>query len=563
MKVKQKIISLVLSLTLAMGLATAPAFASSPDTSYFQNNSAYSWSGASGSHSLANGTKLGDLVVKGINYLSLDLAALNSGLNQIYTLVNTGLGTVSSNSTDIKSYLNTLNSGWWSDGSAPSGMTLSWYYQMLQAVKNGATDNSGIIYHLSNIYSSLRYWNGTDTVNITDLVADLGDYEEDIASNTAISASTLDQLLQVVKKTNGKFFEYYTRRNFPNGNFNDVTISTSETYGAYHSNGDGSYQFGSLSGVSDRLEFLAWLHSDLLNVMGMMQTPNTIYKTEYTNTDNTTTGAISLSLQDSIVLGNRVITKNQADIYNLLKILPVNYAQYFPRYYENYDSVYLRNAPSPQLFRWKSEAGNNVPLLEIANITNTVDYFGLINNNILGVISTLYTAGRSYDTYAYNETNNTVSAISGDANKAFSLMDYTEHIDLSLQKYLGKLQYVIADDKTIAAKQNNAAQTTTALDNFTGSGDASASAADFGIVKDSVNALKQTMAGGASPTQAFSILGGDSDGWSWFSQEVADSMDTTNSTRGLLRGNLPSSTPYLDSYYDSIFSVLSVGGDVE
>lgn len=213
---------------------------------------------------------------------------------------------------------------------------------------------------------------------------------------------------------------------------------------------------------------------------------------------------------------------------------------------------------TPLLVRFLSRSGNSpYKTLESVNGTLTLyDYFHILNNNLIGVNTALVTTGTSYNYRYYNDDMTTGT------RTVASVMDMLMNFSGDMSKFVSRMSYMIADPDTVAAKQANKLQEQSVLDNFTGSGDASASVSDFVGVKDSVSALKTSLSGGASYTQAFNILGGNSDGWSWFTTEVAESMDTTGngSTR---RGSVPVSTPYLDSYYDSIYSVIGINGGIE
>ena len=112
------------------------------------------------------------------------------------------------------------------------------------------------------------------------------------------------------------------------------------------------------------------------------------------------------------------------------------------------------------------------------------------------------------------------------------------------------------DDEALEAKRNNATQTTTVLNNFTGSGSASASGSDYGNIASGLSDLKGAFSGGGSSSNAFNVLGGDSDAWDWFSSEVQNDLDTTQNRDPNLRGNSISSTPLLDEYYRVIREIL-------
>lgn len=448
----QKLISFTLVIAMSMGVATLPAFAADPDTTYFESNSRYYWTGASGTHDLPSGTKLGNLVAKGINFLSLDLASLQSTLSQIGSTLNTTINTNTKPLIDLKS-------GWGSTlnlYTVPSGYGSSWYAQIVRG-----------LYDIKDLNDSIKSLLYTSTGNQTTIINKL---------NSGINI-ILDPTIEGYIQNSS---EQLTTISGINSN---IVSNTSNILSALSTYVGNSVRIHRRYGVNNAIQ-------STINVNGL-SVPN------MAGTDPTVIGAYSMTYgatsSNALLdfLGNSNIIAN----FTLSKIwTPLT--QY-------------RERQLNSNFEWQARSDNNNNPLAYLSIADMID----------------------------------------DYSRMFIPM-------------IAKLQYALADDDMIAAKRANAPQEQSVISNFTGSGDASASVSDFVGVKDSVSALKNSLSGGASYNQAFNILGGDSDGWSWFTTEVAESMDSTSngSTR---RGSVPVSTPYLDSYYDSIYSVIGINGGIE
>lgn len=110
-----------------------------------------------------------------------------------------------------------------------------------------------------------------------------------------------------------------------------------------------------------------------------------------------------------------------------------------------------------------------------------------------------------------------------------NLLDALGLIGTHLQNPLAKLQYVLANDDDIALKDAVQENQDSFQDNFTGSGSGSVSGSQIkdmaGISSSAGNAFKDD----ASAADAFTAIS-DSKSYGFFSQEVADALDTVNSS---------------------------------
>ena len=106
-----------------------------------------------------------------------------------------------------------------------------------------------------------------------------------------------------------------------------------------------------------------------------------------------------------------------------------------------------------------------------------------------------------------------------------NLLDALGLIGTSLQNPLAKIQYVLADEDDIALKDASKDNQNSFKDNFTGDGDAAVKPSDIGDMAAISGSVKDSFGGAGSAGDAFLVIN-DSDSYSFFSQEVADSLDT-------------------------------------
>lgn len=122
----------------------------------------------------------------------------------------------------------------------------------------------------------------------------------------------------------------------------------------------------------------------------------------------------------------------------------------------------------------------------------------------------------------------------------------------NINDFVARLAFVLANDEDIEARQAAQSNTEAVVDGFIKpSGSASASASDFGSVADIASAGRESLSSGVDPSVLLDQLGGDGDGWGWFSQSIQDELSAP-SGRSSLRSNSKSNTsdtPYLDAYY--------------
>ena len=125
------------------------------------------------------------------------------------------------------------------------------------------------------------------------------------------------------------------------------------------------------------------------------------------------------------------------------------------------------------------------------------------------------------------------------------------------QRDVARLAYVFANDEELEARQLAQANQEQIIDDFIDpNGSGSVSASDFSSMAGASDSVKDNFNTGYSSSNIWDIF--NSVHYGWFSQECADSLDTTVSNTRTLNSSSGYDTPLLDSYYEQI---LSLGGD--
>lgn len=195
-------------------------------------------------------------------------------------------------------------------------------------------------------------------------------------------------------------------------------------------------------------------------------------------------------------------------------------------------------------------------------------------------ISSIKTTANSIysDTHAiYNLTNRHLPSIAVDVS---NISVDTEHISDTqdtlvsqgaiTMRNVGILREFFADDDTLAQKAAAKDASDSALNNFTGNGQSSASADDYSDIDWAVSDVKYALGtGSVSALDATSVMTGvDQTGWAWFSQATYDSINPAPTRGGSLNPEAymafyeeqlssevrkgSSDTPLLDGYFMDI-----------
>lgn len=127
----------------------------------------------------------------------------------------------------------------------------------------------------------------------------------------------------------------------------------------------------------------------------------------------------------------------------------------------------------------------------------------------------------------------------------------------AIQTPVARLAYVHASDQDIAAQEASEANQDAVIDNFLdSSGNGAASTSDFTNISSASNGFKTNFNSGASASGIWDVF--NSDHGNWFSQSIADSLDTSGSNTRLLKGGSSFDTPLLDQQIEDINKALGV-----
>lgn len=97
-----------------------------------------------------------------------------------------------------------------------------------------------------------------------------------------------------------------------------------------------------------------------------------------------------------------------------------------------------------------------------------------------------------------------------------------------MNKAIQALASFYASEDVIAAKAAQQEYESEAILDFTGAGSGAASKSDKNNLKSTSSALKSGLSSGGSVDDSISVLSSDSSAWEWFSQPIADSLDSTS-----------------------------------
>lgn len=201
---------------------------------------------------------------------------------------------------------------------------------------------------------------------------------------------------------------------------------------------------------------------------------------------------------------------------------------------------------------------------------NASNRFDFGSNSILGGIEAiLYYYGNGLVTSASRITQHVVDTsyatddylydtdLVGTNMAKDSLWANVRDIGSNLSMHLSRLDYVLASDDEIAARQAAEDNQNAFVDNFLdGSGSGSASTSDLGDMADGSAAIKAAFSSNASATDAFNILSGDGDVWDWFTQGTKDSFDNVANTRSSAEY-----TNYYQAYMDQVYKGVNEDND--
>lgn len=111
--------------------------------------------------------------------------------------------------------------------------------------------------------------------------------------------------------------------------------------------------------------------------------------------------------------------------------------------------------------------------------------------------------------------------------EASSLFDILSVMGAWIQKPLARLAYVYASEDDIIFKDEEKPNEDAVKDNFFGDGSGSVSPGDIGSAAGITSGIKDTFGGAGSSEDIFTVLS-DENSWWFFSQEVANALDTVN-----------------------------------
>ena len=189
--------------------------------------------------------------------------------------------------------------------------------------------------------------------------------------------------------------------------------------------------------------------------------------------------------------------------------------------------------------------------------TNNGIYLYLFDFNPLGNYTYAFEITSNYQMHYYSNLAGNVFYIPFDTldyqliKTAFYITKSGEGNDA-----LKKLADIYASDDYIAAKAAQQDYENDVINNFTGNGSGAASRSDQNNLKNTSGALKSGLSSGGSVSNSFGVFNNSSDIWMWFTNDVKNSLDTTQNNRSLKSSNEDEIIDFYHQYKNDAISQL-------
>lgn len=378
-----------------------------------------------------------------------------------------------------------------------------------------------------------------------------------VTNGIDINAPALDDIFDLLNTPVLEPFTYVYRSAInTNGSF---TSSSNNGYvvGIRTDENTGALRFGQQT-LNSQMDYLGIIHNDLLGLNNRLQTMATEYNPVLYGDDGTPYSYKSFSIMDSLTMYGNNHGRMLNDILQSIDNYTSSFASVYYRTRNSQDSksaittgtLYSYRMPVLSIY-------NGMPVLTYGSSDGNmslVDRINIINTN-LAETSTLIMSPQTQ----YSAVYTTGEGITESYN-AISIADFLQAINESVVGDLSKIKYIVADDESIQAKKDNASQTSAVITNFTGSGQASATANDYGTLSSGVNDVKGGMTTNVSPNYAFDIFNNQS-GYSFWSSETLNELNQSgNSQRNVFKSDISDDYTFYSNRLQYLFDIMN-GGD--
>lgn len=421
-----------------------------------------------------------------------------------------------------------------------------------------------------------------------------------VTNGIDINAPALDDIFDLLNTPVLEPFTYVYRSAInTNGSF---TSSSNNGYvvGIRTDENTGALRFGQQT-LNSQMDYLGIIHNDLLGLNNRMQTMATEYNPILYGQDGSSYSYQSFSIMDSLTMyGNNHgrmlndILQNDVNIRSELKDINWNQVGSYSGVKTIFNGNYLTtntdgnefyafyNVPAfTNVFKFEvpimiyagssRDANININILQASTgaVYDVLDY-SISNASTDPLIVYAYIPNiRSANQIQVHITTDKPLRFNPDLNhRLFSVpRDSIDSLDVSNNIYLNNItklfeqaKYMFFDDDSIQAKKDNASQTTAVITNFTGSGQASATANDYGTLSSGVNDVKGGMTTNVSADRAFDIFNNQS-GYSFWSSETLNELNQSgNSQRTVFKSDISDDYTFYSNRLQYLFDIMN-GGD--
>lgn len=217
--------------------------------------------------------------------------------------------------------------------------------------------------------------------------------------------------------------------------------------------------------------------------------------------------------------------------------------------------IYISNASRTTLFN----ANASVIAYNIA--TNYVDILANIPMKTTTsnyIVVNVKSDSSGYNLYYYAGQNYFVKSVNINDIDYYDVQNYV--YNFNFLELLRQAKEMFFDDESLQAKKNNASQTSAVLTGFTGSGQASATVNDYGMLSTGVSDVKGGMTTNVNASSAFGIFNNQS-GYSFWSNETLQELNSSGSnTRNLSKSNDDDGYVYYNGRLEYLLNAMN-GGD--
>lgn len=329
----------------------------------------------------------------------------------------------------------------------------------------------------------------------------------------------------------------------------------------------------SIPGASDYSTVLNSIDSKIKDYTNNFASVENKLQSIINNLVNVNTGLTNIKGDTGSIVTNTANTNTKLDtVITKLGILDDNYT---PSnliqiiYRRNTGSYMYPNAEpvtsnyNPLNVTYVSADSNNQFRVQVAGTgakRSIYTMLGYTNTNIVSLFSAMQTLGTTYRVQKLDYSDGTPQFDEEGTgwNYTYSLADQLHYMNVNMASFFSRMGFVLADDDTIAAKNANKPQEQAVLNQFTGTGNASASVSDYSDIASGLGSVKGGITTNVSVSNAFGIFN-NNDGYNWFTSNTANNLNISGQNNRKSANEVEYT--YYNSQLEAIYNAMGVKYD--